>query len=150
MYLVTKRTMNKAISQEIWISNVAAEIRRSLINKTSDEYSGAIVESITPADQAKVEPKPIQVNYDGGGWNNLQMMIEFNAGFHLIVEVEMGFEAKADVTLQPKITTVYYFDEEHDCEEIELPREILEKLDKEIAEQQHERLTDMTLDYIGI
>lgn len=57
MYLVTKKTAINTISTNVFTDRLNAEIKRDIINHTSDEYSGAILEEIYVSDLESVRSK---------------------------------------------------------------------------------------------
>jgi hypothetical protein len=103
MYLVSKKSPVKIIFKELWNDHLRAEIRREVINVQSDEYHGAIVESLIVHDEGIFTNDDIKLEVDfpdnkslcniscvmhlsGAHW--LIMPLDVTAGAEFIVEAE--------------------------------------------------------------
>jgi hypothetical protein len=122
MYLVTTRTPTKAISTEYWFDEFRAYLRGDVINATTPENTGAVVEEIEVLDLAKSEGIGFEIEYS---WPNKKLL----SGIFCDVEVTPGVFLNCDLDVRIDVDgddinyvvdlgdTIYYNQKEDEKEE---------------------------------
>lgn len=96
MYLVKKHRTTKVVSQEFWIDELKAEIRRDIINTQSDEYSGATIEVATVGDLHHSVKSPNEWEID---WKDKTSLSGISMIFYLSQEARIKFELEVDLNI---------------------------------------------------
>lgn len=92
MYLVTKKSPTKIISQELWNTPMLAEIRREVINIQSDEYHGAIVENLIVHDEGIFTNDEIKLEVefpDNKSLCNISCVMHISGAHWLIIPLDV-------------------------------------------------------------
>lgn len=104
MYVVTKKTPTKVISQEIWIDLFRAEVKRDYINSQCDEFTGAIIQEMIVSDMRECKSKEIEFEY------------ELTNGHESISGIEVQMTMNEDQMLTVIIDASYKIDRYFDVE----------------------------------
>jgi hypothetical protein len=148
MYLVTTRTATDPIAVEYWVDELRAYLRSDIINKMTDEFTGAIVEEMTDLygkvaqDQHEDYPD-FYIEYTWKNKNQLSGIscdVEIALNIWIKCELEVRLDVNgSDVSYVVKLGGVIYQDEEKGDIPLHLNSKTTELLQQLISEDSAEK-----------
>ena len=144
MYRVTKRQPHKTVSQEHYANQILAMLRRDMINSTSDEFSGAIIEKINVADLITINPYNVELQGEGDAWK---------AEFEIVIDNDhnLAISFKAENTGNPRHQeskwrvfdfSFHDYETETDHNGIKMGSDTIEELKEMVDRKMEDEVTD--------